>query len=88
MSSFYSTHHDRSDVNFTIEYFLDVASNEIHEGKIENISEKGLCLITSTFLKEDDVITIRDEIFLPSHTAKVCWVFQYENLYKVGLTFI
>lgn len=69
MSSFYSTHHDRSNVSCKIEYFLDLASREIFDGIIDNISESGLCLIMAIPLKEDDVITIRDEIFLPSHTA-------------------
>ena len=86
-SSFYSSQHDRSSIDCTVEYFLDLSSQETFEGVIDNISEAGLCLITSNKLEEGQEITIRTDIFLPSHSAVVCWSKRLEDRYKIGLKF-
>lgn len=87
MPSFYSSQFDRSIINCTIEFFLDLSSQEIFEGVIDNISEAGICLITSNPLEEGQEIIIKTDIFLPSHSALVCWVKSHETAYKVGLKF-
>jgi hypothetical protein len=87
MPSFYSSQFDRSIINCTIEYFLDLSSQETFEGVIDNISEAGICLITPIQLEEGQEIIIKTDIFLPSHSAQVCWIKKHEDAYKVGLKF-
>ena len=87
MPSFYSSQFDRSIINCTIEYFLDLNSQETFEGIIDNISEAGICLITSNHLEDGQEIIIKTDIFLPSHSAQVCWVRPHEDAYKIGLKF-
>jgi hypothetical protein len=89
MSLFYSSKHDRCYVNSQVEYVLDPFNvNEIFEGIIDNISESGLCIVTSQCLTEGQEITIKSLLFLPSQTAVVCWVEPQDNAYKVGLKFL
>lgn len=74
-------------LNCTIEYGLDISSDQSYEGTIDNISESGFCLFTDRLLSEGQEITIRSLIYLPSQTATVCWVEPVDNWYKVGLRF-
>jgi hypothetical protein len=88
MTSFYSSKHERSSVDCAIEFILDLSTKETFEGFIENISEAGFCLITSTPLEKDQEIIIKTDIFLPSHSAYVCWVEKRDDdLYRVGMKF-
>lgn len=88
MSSFYSSKHDRSPIDCSVEFSLDLFSQETFEGFIENISESGMCLITTKRLDTGQNITINTNIFLPSHTASVCWIEQNDDgSYKYGLKF-
>jgi hypothetical protein len=88
MSSFYSSKHDRCPIDCSVEFFLDFSSQETFEGFIENISETGMCLITTKLLDTGQELTINTNIFLPSHTASVCWVEQNDDSsYKYGLKF-
>jgi hypothetical protein len=88
MSLFYSSKHDRCYVNSPVEYVLDpFNTNEVFEGTIDNISESGMCLVTSKSLTEGQEITIKSLLFLPSQTAVVCWVKPQDDGYRVGLKF-
>jgi hypothetical protein len=88
MSSFYSSKHDRCPIDCGVEFFLDLSSKETFEGFIENISESGMCLITTKLIDIGQELTINTNIFLPSHTASVCWIEQNDDgSYKYGLKF-
>jgi len=88
MTSFYSSKYERSYVDCTVEFFLDLSSKELYEGFIENHSEAGFCLITSEPLKKGQEITLKTDIYLPSHSAYVCWVEQRDDgSYKTGMKF-
>ena len=88
MSLFYSAKHDRCYMNSSVEYVLDpFNADEIFEGTIENISESGMCLLTSHALTEGQEITIKSLLFLPSQTAVVCWTETQDDGYRVGLKF-
>jgi hypothetical protein len=89
MTSFYSSRHDRCSIECEIEFFLDLSSQNTYKGYIENISESGCCLITSALLEKEQEIVIKTNIFLPSHSASVCWVEHIEpGQYRVGLNFL
>ena len=89
MSSFYSSKHDRSSIECSVEFFLDLSSREMFNGFIENISESGFCLITDKHLDIGQEITISTNIFLPSASASVRWVEQNDDgSYKLGMKFI
>lgn len=88
MSSFYSSKHDRCPIDCSVEFCLDLSSQETFEGFIENISESGMCLITTKHLDIGQYLTINTNFFLPSHTASVCWTEQNDDgSYKYGLKF-
>lgn len=88
MSSFYSSKHDRCPIDCSVEFCLDLSSQETFDGFIENISESGMCLITTKHLDIGQALTINTNIFLPSHTASVCWIEQNnDGSYKFGLKF-
>lgn len=88
MFSFYSSKHDRCPIDCCIEFFLDLSSQETFDGFIENISEAGMCLITTKHLDIGQDLTINTNIFLPSHAASVCWIEQNDDgSYKYGLKF-
>jgi hypothetical protein len=88
MSSFYSSKHDRCPIDCSVEFFLDLSSQQTFEGFIENISESGMCLITTILIDIGQELTINTNIFLPSHTASVCWIEQNDDgSYKYGLKF-
>jgi hypothetical protein len=88
MSSFYSSKHDRCPIDCNVEFCLDLFSQDTFNGFIENISESGMCLITTKLLDIGQELTINTNIFLPSHTATICWIEQNDDgSYKFGLKF-
>jgi hypothetical protein len=90
MTSFDKRRGERSCIHCQIEYLLDTfTGGESFEGIIDNVSEYGVCLITSYPLKEGQEIAIKEDLGLPSKTAIVCWVEKHdEGHYTVGLDFI
>ncbi len=89
MTSFYTNKYERVFLDCKIDFVLDLITDEIFEGIIDNISESGLCLITSKLLDQGQEIIIRSLIYLPSQTAAVCWIKPHDDVsYKVGLKFI
>jgi c-di-GMP-binding flagellar brake protein YcgR len=63
--------------------------SEISSGATVNISNTGMCLLTSNNLKESESIIIQNDVLLPSQKATVRWVKNYtQNLFKAGLMFI
>jgi hypothetical protein len=89
MSSFYSSRHERSSIDCSVEFFLDLSSQELFDGFIENISESGFCLFTRKHLPVGQEITIRTNIFLRSPSAAVCWIEDSEDgVFKIGMKFV
>ncbi len=90
MQSFDNRKYGRSYLNSIIEYVLNpFAPDETFEGALDNISERGLCLITSNLLGKGQEITIISPISAPSETATVRWIEKYDDFhYKVGLEFV
>ncbi len=88
MTSFYTNKYERVFLDCRIEFFLDLMSDETFEGIIDNISEAGFCLITSTPLHEGQEITIRSLMYFPSQTAKVCWIKPEKDVYRLGMKFM
>lgn len=82
---------ERFDISCTIEYIVDpFKTDAFFEGIAVNISNYGLCLLTSQPINEGQNITIKSifPIPLPSETASVVWVEKYDDLYnKIGLEF-
>ncbi len=57
-------------------------------GATVNISDAGMCVVTSSHLREGDSIIIRNELALLSRKATVRWVRNYRhNFCKAGLLF-
>jgi hypothetical protein len=80
------------------EYALDPFSeDEMFEADVINVSETGLCLLSSNRLTLGQEITIRNFMTFSSRMAVVMWVEKYdamfylnksdEVLFKVGLQF-
>ncbi len=58
-------------------------------GATVNVSDSGMCVVTSNHLREGECITIEDELALLSHKATVRWVKNFQqNFCKAGLMFI
>jgi len=81
-----------------VEYALNPFSeDEMFEADAINVSETGLCLLSSNRLTVGQEITIRNFMTFSSRTAVVMWVEEYdgmfhfdksdEALFKVGLQF-
>ncbi|MFZ5908036.1 MAG: PilZ domain-containing protein [Nitrospirota bacterium] len=88
MSSFFSSRHERTDIHCSIEYILDLVSNEAFEGMICDISESGFSLVTDQQLDVGQEITIRTSLYLPSQSGVVRWVKPDEDgRYIAGLEF-
>lgn len=69
--------------------FVNDSPGEISLGATVNISNTGMCILTSTHLKEAESIIIQNDVLLPSQKAVVRWVKNYEqNFCKAGLMFI
>ena len=71
-----------------IEYASGFFDTETFEASVVNISDTGLCLLTSRPLNIGEEITIKDDVPDSPRTAKVQWIEKAEEgRYKVGLTF-
>jgi hypothetical protein len=58
-------------------------------GATVNVSDSGMCLITSSQLREGECIIIKNELSLLSQKATIRWVRNYQqNFCKAGLMFI
>jgi hypothetical protein len=81
--------HSRKNVISTVEFYSDTLNeNEIGEGFIANISESGLCLLTTNHLNKGQTIKIQNSVTVSFQTATVRWSERYRNLYyKAGLEF-
>lgn len=82
---------ERFDISCPIEYVADSFQSDMFcEGTAINISNSGLCLLTSHSLTEGQEIAIKSifPIPLPSETASVVWVEKSEDFtVKTGLSF-
>jgi hypothetical protein len=82
---------ERFDMSCRIEYVADsIKSDTFCEGIAINVSNYGLCLLTSHSIQEGQEIIIKDifTIPLPAESASVVWVEKYDDLYnKIGLAF-
>ena len=74
----------------TIEYGMKAAATgETFKGVAVNISESGLCLYTSSFLKEGQEIAIMSALPVSSRVASVRWTRSVnDDVCKVGLMFV
>jgi len=90
MATFDKRRHRRSNIATTVEYALNpLHTNETFDGVITDISESGLCLLTTTPLNKGQDILIKINPAAFSKTATVRWSKQYDDLYcKAGLEFI
>jgi hypothetical protein len=53
-----------------------------------NISQSGICLITTSPLQDGQEVTMKNHIFPSPRTATVRWTEKYQSLYyKAGLEF-
>jgi hypothetical protein len=82
---------ERFDISCPIEYVVDSFQSAMFcEGVAVNISNSGLCLLTSHPLAEGQEIAIKNifPIPLPSETASVVWVEKSDDLaVRTGLSF-
>jgi hypothetical protein len=90
MATFDKRRHRRSNIATAVEYAFDpLHTDETFDGVIADISESGLCLLTTTPLNKGQEIVIKINPSAFSQTATVRWSRQYEDLYcKAGLEFI
>jgi hypothetical protein len=82
--------HRRSDTIRAVQYVTThVRKDEIFDGVVSNLSESGLCLLTTNPLSEGQNITIRNRIQANFQTATVRWITKYRGLYYMaGLEFM
>jgi hypothetical protein len=86
--------HRRSDVANVMEYIMDsidsLNSEEVFDGVIANISESGLCLLSTTYLSQGEQIHILKHDNPQSfQTASVRWSQKSNEFYcKAGVEFI
>jgi hypothetical protein len=81
--------HNRREIMSTIEYFDEpFTTHETFDGVIVNVSESGLCILTTHLLNRGQKIEIKDNSDAGSQSAIVRWALKYNSLYyKVGLEF-
>jgi hypothetical protein len=85
MSEFDKRRHSRDDTISAVQYVLNrLHSEEIFDGVIANISESGVCLLTTDPLNKGQDITIKNKIPATSQTATVRWSSKYHNLYYMA----
>ena len=61
---------------------------EIFDCVATNISQSGICLLTTNPIQNGQEVTMKNHIFSSPRTATVRWSEQYQNLYyKAGLEF-
>jgi len=88
MPSFDRRIHDRFFREGKIEYVSIHDDDVVLEGEIININQIGLCLNTSTELREGQEILFKDNQPNDRQTAVVLWVEKIDgNYYAVGLQF-
>ena len=88
MTSFDRRKHGRIDFESEIEYVLNHTDKVFYKGNIVNVSESGLCLNTSTELREGQEIIFKDILPAGYQTATVVWIEKTDgNYYMVGLQF-
>jgi hypothetical protein len=62
---------------------------KMHIGASLNVSDSGMCVVTSARLREGGRIIIKKELSLFSQKAIIRWVKDFQqNFCKAGLTFI
>jgi hypothetical protein len=90
MATFDKRRHIRSNIATAVEYALGpLHTDETFDGVIADISESGLCLLTTTPLNKGQEILLKINPSAFSQTAIVRWSRQYEDLYcRAGLEFI
>jgi hypothetical protein len=85
MSEFDKRRHSRDDTISAVQYVLNrLHSEEIFDGVIANISESGVCLLTTDPLGKGQDITIKNKISATSQTATVRWSTKYHDLYYMA----
>ncbi len=58
-------------------------------GATVNVSDSGMCVVTSNHLTEGECVIIKNDLSLLSRKAAVRWVRSYQqNFCKAGLQFI
>jgi hypothetical protein len=88
MTLFDRRKHGRIDFENKMEYVLNYRDEVFLEGNIVNISSCGLCLNTSTELREGQEIIFKDILPGGHQTATVVWIEKTDdNYYMVGLQF-
>ena len=82
--------HRRADTISAVQYVTSLFhTDEIFDGVISNISESGVCLLTTNPLSKGQDITIKNKIPATPRTATVRWSTKYHDLYyKAGLELI
>lgn len=72
-----------------IEYFLIPSIiTKTFDGVIMDISDSGLCLLTTSQLKDRQIIIIEDKSYSSEKVAIVRWSEKYDDMfYKIGLEF-
>jgi len=82
--------HKREDMVKAIDYTSYQQSNQLIEfdSFVTNISQSGICLLTTEALKHGQEIKIKDHIVQSLQTATVRWSKEYYGLYySYGLEF-
>jgi hypothetical protein len=81
--------HNRREIMSTIEYFDGpFTTHETFDGVVVNVSESGLCILTTHLLNKGQKIEIRGNVDAGPQSAIVRWALKRNSLYyKVGLKF-
>jgi len=83
--------HKREDIVKAMEYTSYQQSNQLIEfdSFVTNISQSGICLLTTEALKHEQEIKIKNHIVQPPQTATVRWSREYYHglYYSYGLEF-
>jgi c-di-GMP-binding flagellar brake protein YcgR len=88
MTSFERRQDGRVDLESKVEYVLNYTDQVVLEGNIVNVSAFGLCLYTSTELREGQEIIFKDILPNDHQTGIVVWIEKTgNNYYMVGLQF-
>jgi hypothetical protein len=82
--------HERRNTVIPIEYLVDrLNTDDAFEGVVADVSESGLCLLTSCPLREGQKIEIKNNELPALRSASVRWIRNDSELYnKVGLEFV
>ena len=90
MATYDKRRHRRNSIVTAVEYALNsLHPDETFDGVLADISDSGLCLLTTTPLNKGEEILVKINPAAFSQGAVVRWSKQYDNLYcKAGLEFI